>query len=209
MDRSDLETSLDFKLKAKNLLITFHPANLEDQTPTEQMKELLAAVAKLDDTGLIFTLPNADTGGRELATMLQNFVAQHANARVYPSLGQLRYLSCMTYCDGVIGNSSSGLLEAPTLRKGTINIGERQRGRLQATSIINCPADRIAITEALQKLFSVAFQATLPSAINPYGDGGASARICSIIKGLSFADLQTKPFYDLQHVNADSFRAKP
>lgn len=124
LDRAALETSLNFKLGPKNLLITFHPVTLDGASSQRQMSELLTALGELTDTSLIFTMPNADTGGRELATMVDAFVASHGNARVYASLGQLRYLSCMRYVDGVVGNSSSGLAEAPSLGVGTINIGD-------------------------------------------------------------------------------------
>jgi len=108
LDRAALETSLDFKLGPKNLLITFHPVTLETATAANQMEELLAALAALHDTQLIFTLPNADTDGRTLIKRVEQFVAQHPNARAYTSLGQLRYLSCIAQVDGVVGNSSSG-----------------------------------------------------------------------------------------------------
>lgn len=197
LDRAELEASLDFKLKDRNLLITFHPATLDGESATDQMAELLAALGEMSDTGLLFTLPNADAGGRQLIAMLQNFVAGHANARAYPSLGQVRYLSCMSYCDGVIGNSSSGLLEAPSLKKGAINIGDRQRGRLQAASIINCRPVRQEIGAAIAQLYSPAFQASLAKISNPYGDGGASERVLALIKQLELEDLVQKTFYDL------------
>ena len=133
LDRATLEASLDFKLGYKNLLITFHPVTLETATAASQMEELLAALAELKDTQLIFTLPNADTDGRALIKMVEQFVVQHPNARAYTSLGQLRYLSCIAQVDGVVGNSSSGLAEVPSFKKGTINIGDRQRGRFGAT----------------------------------------------------------------------------
>lgn len=197
LDRFELEASLDFKLKARNLLITFHPATLADETASDQMAELLAVLGEMNDTGLIFTLPNADAGGRELIAMVQNFATGHANARVYSSLGEVRYLSCMSFCDGVIGNSSSGLLEAPTLKKGTVNIGDRQRGRLQAASVINCRAGRHEISAAIQELYSPAFQASLASVRNPYGDGGASERVLELIKQLQLTGLTQKTFYDV------------
>lgn len=197
MDRAELEAALDFRFRDKNLLVTFHPATLAGESAENQMSALLAALDEVSDTGLIFTLPNADAGGRELITMLQAFVATHPNVRAYPSLGQLRYLSCMAHCDGVVGNSSSGLLEAPTLKKGTVNIGDRQRGRLQAGNVINCRAEQGEIRIALQKLYSPAFQASLADVRNPYGDGGASARVIAIIKALQLDDLMQKPFYDL------------
>ena len=208
LDRSDLEVSLDFKLKSRNLLVTFHPATLDGESPVDQMNELLAAVEGLGDTGLIFTLPNADSGGRELSAVLNAFVARHTNARAFTSLGQLRYLSCMAHCDGVVGNSSSGLLEAPTLKKGTINIGDRQLGRLQSSSIINCRAKRDEIAVALKKLFSAAFQEGLGTVRSPYGEGGASSRVINIVKELQLDGILKKNFYDLP---ADScvFRAPP
>ena len=197
MDRDDLEVALDFKFRKRNLLVTFHPTTLSDIPIESQMSELLTALEELNDTGLIFTLPNADAGGRRVIAKLQSFVATHPNARAYPSLGQLRYLSCMAHCDGVIGNSSSGLLEAPTLKKGSINIGERQHGRLQASSVINCRVERSEIKIAIQKLYSPAFHANLADVKNPYGDGGASSRIVDIIKGLDFDGILQKPFYNL------------
>lgn len=198
LGRIELEASLDFKLKQKNLLITFHPATLEDLPADSQMKELLAALDGLVDTGLIFTLPNADAGGRGLIDILQTFVATHPNSRLYPSLGQTPYLSCMALCDGVVGNSSSGLLEAPTLKKGVINIGDRQRGRLQSRNVINCRAEQGEIKIALQRLYSAEFQVNLAGVSNPYGDGGASARVVDIIKTLDLDGLIKKPFYNLR-----------
>lgn len=197
LDRTELEASLDFKLGPRNLLITFHPVTLESATAAKQMEELLAALSALPDTNLIFTMPNADADGRLLIKMVEQFVAQHANARAYSSLGQLRYLSCLAHVDGVIGNSSSGLLEAPSLKKGTINIGDRQRGRVQAASVINCQPERRSITEALDKLYSQGFQASLRQVSNPYGEGGASEKVVSALKNQDLNHIVKKVFHDL------------
>lgn len=197
LDRAELEASLDFKLGLKNLLITFHPVTLETATASDQMAELLAALADLMDTQLIFTLPNADTDGRALIKMVEQFVAQHANARVYTSLGQLRYFSCIAQVDGVVGNSSSGLTEVPSFKKGTINIGDRQRGRLQAASVINCESTRESISIALRTLYSVSFQVNLSQARNPYGEGGASEKVVEIIKHHATDGIVKKIFHDL------------
>jgi GDP/UDP-N,N'-diacetylbacillosamine 2-epimerase (hydrolysing) len=197
LDRTALETSLDFKLGVKNLLITFHPVTLETATAANQMQELLAALAQLKDTQLIFTLPNADTDGRALIEMVQNFVKQHPNARAYDSLGQLRYLSCILHVDGVVGNSSSGLAEVPSFKKGTINIGDRQRGRLQAESVINCEPTRENITTALVQLYSADFQTSLHKVINPYGEGGASKKVVNTLKSYPVEGIVKKFFYDL------------
>lgn len=196
-DRAELEASLDFKLGPKNLLITFHPVTLEKGTAADQMTELLAALADLQDTHLIFTMPNADTDGRVLIKMIEQFVEKHANARAYISLGQLRYLSCIAHVDGVVGNSSSGLGEVPSFKKGTINIGDRQRGRLQAASVINCEPTRLSITSALQRLYSPEFQAGLSMVCNPYGEGGASEKIVATIKSVALDDVIKKRFYNI------------
>ena len=196
LDSAALEASLNFKLGPKNLLITFHPVTLETATATEQMSELLAALAELDNTQLIFTMPNADTDGRVMISMVEEFVAQHTNACAYKSLGQLRYLSCVSHVDGVIGNSSSGLAEVPSFKKGTINIGDRQRGRLQAASVINCDPTRQSIAAAVKQLYSINFQMSLSKIRNPYGEGGASEKILQIIKSVGVGDLLKKHFYD-------------
>jgi len=198
LEKNELEECLGLKLGKKSLLITFHPVTLESKTAVEQMEELLAAVEALKDTLLIFTLPNADTDGRKLITLIHEFVAQHTNAHAYTSLGQIRYLSCIKYVDGIVGNSSSGLLEVPSFKKGTINIGERQRGRLQASSVINCEPTRKSITKALQKLYSHEFQVSLENTVNPYGEGGASEKIVSTVKSVALDNLLKKRFYDIE-----------
>ncbi len=201
LDRQALEASLDFKFGKKNLLITFHPVTLEGNSSTQQMKELLTALDELTNTNLIFTLPNADTGGREIAGMIQEFVSNHPNSRGYASLGQLRYLSCMKWVDGVVGNSSSGLTEAPSMGIGTINIGDRQKGRLSSPSVIHCEPNLKSIREALKRLYEPTFQCSLSETINPYGSGGASQKIVEVLKTHSFNGLIKKTFFDLPVVS--------
>lgn len=197
LGRAALEESLGLRFADRNLLVTFHPATLDGPSSNSQMAELLAALDELPDTRLIFTMPNADTGGRELAAMVDAFVASHPNARAYASLGQQRYLSCLRFVDGVVGNSSSGLAEAPSFRTGTVNVGDRQKGRLQAASVINCLPDRAAIREALRTLYSPAFRQALSQVTNPYGDGGASSRILRVLQEHSLMGIVKKSFHDL------------
>jgi GDP/UDP-N,N'-diacetylbacillosamine 2-epimerase (hydrolysing) len=197
LERAALEQSLDFKLGRKNLLITFHPVTLEHQSSAEQMQALLDALAELEDTHLIFTMPNADTGGKELTRMVDAFVATRPHARAYTSLGQLRYLSCMRLVDGVVGNSSSGLAEAPSLGVGTIDIGNRQKGRLVADSVIHCAPTREGIRGALRRLYEPSFRSALPNTRNPYGNGGAGRSIVEVIKGHTLDHLLKKSFFDL------------
>ena len=196
LERDELEEELNFKLKKRNLLITFHPVTLEQNTSAQQMDELLAALTELEDTGLIFTMPNADTEGRVLFRKIEAFCAQHSQACVFTSLGQLRYLSCINHVDGVIGNSSSGLLEAPSFKKGAINIGNRQRGRLKATSVIDCAPDQDSIHNAIKRLYSSEFQAKLSVVKNPLGNGGASDLVVRTLETCSLNNLLKKRFYD-------------
>lgn len=197
LDRNALEASLGLTFGERNFLVTFHPVTLETASAEDQMTELLAALDSLADTTLIITLPNADTDGRALIKMVEQFAASRAHVHVFTSLGQLRYLSCLAVVDGVVGNSSSGLAEVPSFRKGTINIGDRQRGRLMADSVINCGPTRGEITQALQILGSASFQASLAGTRNPYGDGGASERIVSVLRAVELDGILKKRFYDI------------
>lgn len=197
MSRTELETSLDFKFGTHNLLVTFHPVTLESNSASEQMQALLNALHQLEDTHIIFTLPNADTGGRVLIRMIEAFVATHPNTRSYPSLGQKRYLSCIAQIDGVVGNSSSGLMEVPSFRKGTVNIGDRQNGRLRAESVIDCGSGEAEIAAALRRLYAPEFQTVLANVRNPYGEPGASAKIVDSIKQVDLKNVLKKRFHDL------------
>lgn len=198
LDRKALEEALSFKFGSRNLLVTFHPVTLEHATAARQMEELLRALDRLPDTKIIFTLPNADTGGRVLIPMIAGFVEQHPSAVMFKSLGQLRYLSCLQYVDAVVGNSSSGLLEAPTFRKGTVNIGDRQAGRLRADSVIDCEPTQEDISAALSKLYSADFQQSLVDVVNPYGEGGASLKIVEEISRVPLEGLVRKTFFDIE-----------
>jgi GDP/UDP-N,N'-diacetylbacillosamine 2-epimerase (hydrolysing) len=198
LGREDLEAALGLTFGPKNLLITFHPVTLVgEQASVQQMAELLAALDELEDTRLILTMPNADTGGRALSAMLREFVNAHPYAHLFASLGQRRYFSCMQFVDAVVGNSSSGLAEAPSMGVATINIGERQRGRLQAASVINCTPDRLAIRAALQRLYSTAFREHLCGVVSPYGSGGAVERIIDVIRDHPLSGILEKSFHDL------------
>jgi UDP-hydrolysing UDP-N-acetyl-D-glucosamine 2-epimerase len=195
VERDELERILDFRFRKKNLLITFHPVTLDSQPSTIQFQNLLDALGSLDEeVGLIFTKPNSDPESRGLMKMLDEFVTQHANAKAYTSLGQRLYLSTVEQVDAVVGNSSSGLYEVPSFNKPTVNIGNRQRGRLQASSIINCKPETSDILHAIREAFSKDCSAT----INPYGDGNSAERIISILKQIpNFKDLLMKRFFEV------------
>jgi GDP/UDP-N,N'-diacetylbacillosamine 2-epimerase (hydrolysing) len=197
LGKEELEISLGIKIQSKSLLITYHPVTLENESTEQQMKELLTALSNLNSTTLIFTMPNADTGGSLLTKMIEEFTRKFDNAYAFQSLGQLRYLSCIAQVDGVVGNSSSGLTEVPSFKKGTINIGTRQRGRLQALSVINCPPEAKHISDALKKLYSEDFRSTLDGTINPYGEGDASNKVVKVLKNVKLTGIVQKTFYDL------------
>ena len=198
MGRDELVLELGFTFRDHNFLVTFHPVTREQNTAETQVHELLAALDSFPDAGLIFTLPNADQGGREIAKKLDEYVRQHQNRAVLKSsLGQLRYLSAMKISDLVLGNSSSGIIEAPSLKKATVNIGDRQMGRVRAESIIDCLPERETIRSAIEQALSDEFQKRLVSVQNPHGDGGAATRIVKALKLFPCQDGAKKRFYDL------------
>ncbi len=195
LERSSLEDALGFRFLSRNLLITFHPATLDEGSQEHQMRELFRALDTLDpNTGLIFTLPNADPEGRRLMEMVRDFTSTRTNARSFANLGQQRYLSLMSQADVVVGNSSSGLYEAPTFKVPTVNIGDRQKGRLRATSVIDCPPHAEAIAQAIHR----AYEMDTSSTSNPYGDGRAAERIVAVLEALENpAKLIRKRFHPI------------
>jgi len=195
--RAEFEKSIKFKLAKNNLLVTFHPTTLEESTASVQFQNLLDAISCLKDTNIIFTKANSDTDGRIINKMINDYVLEHKNSIAFTSLGQLRYLSSLQFVDAIVGNSSSGLLEAPSFKIATINIGDRQKGRLKADSVIDCPAEKSSILNALEKIYSLEFNETLPTVKNPYGDHCASKAIVKILKKHDLKDVLKKTFYDL------------
>jgi len=170
LSREEFEKAIDFKLGKYNLLITFHPVTLDQCTAKEQFENLLIVLDEQVDTHLIFTKSNADTGGRIINKMIDEYVAEHSyKAVAYTSLGQLYYLSGIQYMDGVVGNSSSGILEAPSFKVGTIDIGDRQRGRIKAKSVLSCEPSLEGIRSAFNNLYSNSFQDQLKMVVSPYG----------------------------------------
>lgn len=197
LQKEEIEIEMGIKFFKKNLLITFHPETLGSLAPEKQFEELLYVLDLLEDTLLIFTMPNTDTGGIQISEMIKSFVKTHTHAYFYKSLGQQKYLSVVSQVDGVVGNSSSGLLEVPSFRKGTINIGDRQKGREQASSVLNCAPERESIRIAIETLYSKDFRNLLGQTRNPYGEGGASGKILEILSSVPTKKSTKKDFYDL------------
>lgn len=193
LPRETVEQRLGFRLRQRNLLVTFHPVTLDRKPSSEQFSELLAALDQLGpETGLIFTYPNADPDGRKIASMIDDFVQRRDNAVVRASLGSELYLSVMRLCDVVVGNSSSGLYEAPTLRRATVNIGDRQRGRMAALSVVNCDPTREDISRAINQALAL----DCSSVVNPYGDGQSAKRIAGVLASIpDYSVILRKVFY--------------
>jgi UDP-N-acetylglucosamine 2-epimerase (non-hydrolysing)/GDP/UDP-N,N'-diacetylbacillosamine 2-epimerase (hydrolysing) len=195
LSRADLEQSLGFSFASRNLLVTFHPATLEDEAPSRQFEELVAALRSLGaDVGIVFTQPNADPGGASLDHAVRMSIPTMPNAILVDNLGQRRYLNLMREVNAVVGNSSSGILEAPSIGVPTVNIGDRQKGRPQASSIINCRPRRTEIALAVRQALAMERR----PAENPYGEGRAAERIVSLLlQELPSMTTVSKHFVDL------------
>ena len=199
LSKEEFEKSIDFKLNKKNILVTFHPVTLENSTAKEQFQELLEAIDELENTNIIFTKANSDTNGRVINQMIDEYVAKNSHKSIeFASLGQLRYLSALQYIDAVVGNSSSGLLEAPSFKIVTINIGDRQKGRIKALSVIDCEPKKEEISKAFEEIYSKEFQEKLKNVGNPYGENCPSKQIIEVLKNVNLANILKKSFYDLK-----------
>lgn len=197
-DRSVLQQNLGIANGTPLLLVTYHPATLDGSDPVQAMRALCTALARFDSAVIVFTYPNADTGGRALIKCIDAFVSQAPDRRhAFASLGQKRYLSLMLAADVVIGNSSSGLIEAPALHKATVNLGDRQKGRLRAPSVIDTTEDAEAIEHAVRKALSPDFQQKLSGLDSPYGRGQVGTQICQTLRTVPLV-LQ-KHFFDIDH----------
>lgn len=190
---AELSASLNFKLEQPYFLVTYHPVTLASEPAKASFENLLKALDAFPQHQIILTYPNADDGGREIIPLLEAYAKQQpSRVLAIPSLGQKRYLSAVKYAAAVVGNSSSGIIEVPSFKVLTVNIGERQRGRLAAESVFSCPSTTAAIIETLQ----LGLKSDLTQVVNPYGKGKASE---AILKQLKAADLSVvKTFYDLQ-----------
>lgn len=199
LNKKEFEKSINFKLNTKNLLVTFHPVTLEENSAKNQFQEMLDAFDKLEDTNIIFTKANSDTNGRIINSMIDEYVSINENSIAFTSLGQLRYLSALKHIDIVVGNSSSGLIEVPSFKKATINIGDRQKGRIKASSVIDCKPRKDDILESIHKVYTdTNFITTLQIQKNPYGDGGTSKKILDTIKTQKLNNILKKEFYDIE-----------
>lgn len=194
LSKKELEKSIDFQFGEKNLLVTFHPVTLEKDSAKKQFSELLSTFDELKNTNIIFTMPNSDSGNNYIFELINEFTNTHINSKAYKSLGVLRYLSALQFVDAVVGNSSSGIIEVPSFNIPTVNIGDRQKGRIQAQSIINCQPLKDEILNAL----NTAFKFKKKNIINPYEGINSADKIIEILKNYDLKNIIKKKFYDIK-----------
>lgn len=198
LSKTGFEAETGLKLNRRNLLCTFHPTTLEKGTSVQQITSLLNVLEHLEETSFIITKTNADTEGRIINQLIDEFEKKNVNrCKVFENMGGLRYLSAMQYVDAVIGNSSSGIIEASSFGIGTVNIGNRQKGRIKSELVIDCEPTETGIAAALKTLYSSGFKVLCERASNPYGDGHTAPRIVKILKESCFNQTIQKKFYDL------------
>lgn len=194
MNRHDFFRDIEFTPRDKNILVTFHPVTMEENS-IEQCQTMLDALSMLDEnTGIILTSSNADPEGRAITDMVSEFANKNKQSCFHTSLGSHRYLNALCHVDAMVGNSSSGLYEAPSFGLPTVNIGNRQKGRLKAPSVIDCPSEKDAIYAAIQKALIM----PKGEGKNPYGDGHSAARILKILKNIRYTpQICQKTFIDI------------
>lgn len=197
MDKKSLEENLGFEFGDNCILVTYHPETINGQGAAIQFQQLLNALDRID-CRIIFTKPNSDSDGRVIIDMIDKYVASHPDKTVcYTSLGYMRYLSSLQYVQAVVGNSSSGLIEVPSFGIPTVNIGDRQKGRLHAESVINCPTAEAEIYNALKTALSSEFKIKARNVANPYEKEGSNDKIFDALLNCEPKSLLKKHFYDL------------
>lgn len=195
LSKEEVEKVLGMNFKKYNFLVTYHPVTLETNTAEFQIRQLIQALDEIEDSLIIFTKSNADTDGRIINKIIDEYVSNNRDkAVVFTSMGQLLYLSTMQYVDAVVGNSSSGIIEAPSFKIATVNIGDRQKGRIKAESVIDCGYNKDEIKMAISKAISKDFKEKIKNIFNPYGDGKTSQRILQIVRNFEIYTLK-KDFY--------------
>lgn len=197
MPKDELEASLDFKIDTQTILVTYHPVTLGGD-PAKDIREFLDALDQFKDLKVIFTMPNSDTGRDAIALAVENYVEKHSNiAKAYTSLGLRRYLSTLQFVKAAVGNSSSGIIEVPSFGIPTLNIGDRQKGRLASKSVVNCGTSKDEVIVGLKLCLSEEMQKAAKTYENPYAKPDTANLIYQELKNVELAGLNLKTFYDL------------
>lgn len=197
MTKDELEASLDFKIDKQTILVTYHPVTLGGD-PAKDIREFLDALDQFKELKVIFTMPNSDTGRDAIALAVENYVEKHSNrAKAYTSLGLRRYLSTLQFVKAAVGNSSSGIIEVPSFGIPTLNIGDRQKGRLASKSVVNCGTSKDEVIAGLKLCLSEVMQKAAKTYENPYAKPDTANLIYQELKNVELAGLNLKTFYDL------------
>lgn len=204
LSKRELADSLGLALERPYAVITFHPVTLENNSAMQQCRELLKALDMHPEMDYIITKANADADGRIINKMLDDYSLTHDNVSVYESLGAVRYLSAVKYSRMAIGNSSSGLVEVPSFKIPTVNIGDRQKGRLKAASVIDCGPKAEEISQSIERAKTIEFREICETVTNPYGDGDTSEKVVNAIEIMMSSEIDLKKkFYDIEVVNGN------
>lgn len=206
LGKTALEKIIGFQFGAPTFLATYHPATLQLEKLSDELTQLFAALDLFPDAKIIFTKANADEAGRLINQKIDAYAAEHPiRVKAFRSMGDINYLSAMHFSDVIIGNSSSGIIEAPTFKKPSVNIGCRQEGRLHADSIIDCGVSTFEIQAAIQKALSPSFKPIVENTVSPYDSGETATMIKNILKTIDLDKITKKKFYDLKvHGNEQS-----
>lgn len=196
--REKIEKKKNFSFYKKNLLITYHPETIKNKSYKEKFENILKVLSSLKDSRIIFTSPNSDSGNINIYKKIKMFVKRNKNSIFFHSLGHKMYLSIVNQVDAVIGNSSSGLSEVPFLKKPTIDIGDRQKGRIKVRSIIGCNFEQEKFKKSLKKIYQKNFLRNIKKVVSPYGKGGASRKILLILEKIDLKNIKNKKFIDLK-----------
>lgn len=198
LSQKKIEKKLKIKFLKKNLLINFHPETLRKGEAKYQVKELINALKTLKNTCLIFTMPGAEVENKLIVGEIRKFVKNNNNSYYFRSLGQQNFFSILKIVDAMVGNSSSGLLEMPTFKKATLNLGDRQSGRLKSESVLDTNIKKKDIIKSINRIYSKKFQIKIKNSFNPYGNGGASEKIIKVLKENKRKNFIIKKFYDIK-----------
>ena len=198
LTKDEIETEIDFKIDDKTILVTYHPVTLGNRTAKDDIDDFVAALNERKDLRVIFTMPNSDTGGQFIVDAINDFVSNNRErAKLYKSLGVVRYLSVMKQVAAVVGNSSSGLMEVPSFGKPTLDIGDRQKGRMAADSVFHCNPDKESVLSGLETVLSSTFKEKAARTKNPYEKEGSAKAIFDVISTYPLTELNQKHFYDI------------
>jgi GDP/UDP-N,N'-diacetylbacillosamine 2-epimerase (hydrolysing) len=199
LSQTDLEDEINFSFGRQSILVTFHPVTMEENVSKSYFKEVIAAIDSFDDLRIIFTYTNADAEGRVINSLIDLYVELNPEKSIsFASLGQLKYISTLKYISAVVGNSSSGVIETPTFKVPTVNIGDREKGRIMAPNVICCEQNTISIRNAISKAISSDFKESIKGIVNPYDQADTAKMVTKVLEQFQIPETIKKTFFDLK-----------